>query len=446
MKPKNDPSVGRISRVGPRFARAARRNPPPRVYHATTHHGGLRCENEPCWPTLTTNPPYGVQSALRAVLQLRSVFAPRPWFLSLCFLLLLTSVVLSEPVGDKQSRPSPSLESLHHSPLPPGFFRGWCGLQDRILIETNGRIEVFDAGDKISTIPLVRGANFQCGNDGEHFFLFEQSVIGAGLIKGTVSETSIGRNIQHTVATYQTTRGFIPHIVVSPNSSSLATDASLDLTASSNAVQIILVNRPDNGSVSRIKWSSDGTLLFTVARLKGGLHTEVVQVLTDKLHEISHGTLPRGFFFRDGWVSSDGKLLWLYLGIEADENGNGVILRCTIDKFNCRHFAADVAGASMGGQDIFAIVRGVDRFRSRAEDNDADILPQRYVVEVLDGFMKLQARQGFASMERPHLEVTVSRSGKKAVLTWGSTSTAECSRDGGFALCETGIVVDLVGG
>jgi hypothetical protein len=52
-------SVGRISRVGPRIARTDRRNPPRR--RATPRHGGLRCEIGPCWPNLTTNPPYALR-------------------------------------------------------------------------------------------------------------------------------------------------------------------------------------------------------------------------------------------------------------------------------------------------------------------------------------------------------------------------------------------------
>ena len=48
----------------------------------------------------------------------------------------------------------PTLESLPHVALPKGFFKGWCGKNDRYLLDVNGQFEAHDAGGKFATIAV----------------------------------------------------------------------------------------------------------------------------------------------------------------------------------------------------------------------------------------------------------------------------------------------------
>ncbi len=163
------------------------------------------------------------------------------------------------------------------------------------------------------------------------------------------------------------------------------------------------------------------------------------------MRRISSGVLPKGFFFRDGWLSGDTKSLWLRLGLDKDEFGNDVIFRCGIEKFSCSEFMRDIVDASFGGRDVLGIVRGLDKPSAKNVDDDAEVLPRRYVVEILNSRKRVLARQEFAFLERPDAELKIAPSGTKAVLIWTSSATAQCRSGDGMTLCETGIVVDLTG-
>jgi hypothetical protein len=321
------------------------------------------------------------------------------------------------------------LEALPHRALPPGFFRGWCGLHDRFLIEVNERLEIYDSETKVATFPFV-SEEFECTDDGERILFVDSHA-------GTAAEFDIPSRTRRELALYK--RDLNPRLAISPDRKYLASDTSVELTSDAGAMTVLELSGFGGRPVFRVKWVRHSSSLLVVS------DTDVVEVFNKNLHRISFGSVPKGFYYRDGWLSADGKVLLLYLGVVEDENGNGVIFKCELKGLKCRQRTRDVDNASVGRHGVLGIVLGLDK-PPPIIDDDSDPLPGRYVVEIKSGNGRMLARQEFSFDDKPSLKLVIAPSGKKAVLTWDSNLTAQCSRGGGVGICETGIVIDLSGG
>ncbi|WP_375788291.1 hypothetical protein ACE10Z_13165 [Bradyrhizobium sp. Pha-3] len=76
----------------------------------------------------------------------------------------------SDPVNAQESRqsptPVPTFESLPHTTFSRALFNGWCGQQDRYLLDENGAVNAYEAGAKIAALAISPGNPYQCSSDG----------------------------------------------------------------------------------------------------------------------------------------------------------------------------------------------------------------------------------------------------------------------------------------
>jgi len=357
--------------------------------------------------------------------------------------LLALSLLVGVAAGDAQQSQSsetsgkaiPTFEALDHTPAPPGFFKNWCGLHDRILMEVGQEIGIYDGATRSSVFTGWPLTALQCSSDG-------QRVVFVDNLAAVVREVDIRSGADRVLASFEKDRLHYPVISASPDLRIVATDRSLHLSGDKGDLTIIDLTTPGGGRrVYRVKWNEDSSSFLTVSSV---LDDQVIDVFDCEHRRVASGPVPRGFVFRDGWFSDGGQSLILYLGSSTDEFGLGFIFRCKLVGWKCERVLSDIAHASSGGG-VFATVRGLDKPPAAAIEGGSQALPPRYVVEIRNNAMQVRVRNTYASVVRRHVEAAMAPSGKKVTLTWVSDKAKMCPRPRGAGLCETGIVVDLSG-
>src|SRR5882672_5638984 len=64
----------------------------------------------------------------------------------------------------------PTLHSFSQQPLPRGFFKTWCGMQDRFLMEVDQQLHLFGPDTGSIELPVSEEPGMHCGRDGESVF------------------------------------------------------------------------------------------------------------------------------------------------------------------------------------------------------------------------------------------------------------------------------------
>jgi hypothetical protein len=326
----------------------------------------------------------------------------------------------------------PALEALPHIPMPRGRFLGWCGLDDKIVLEVGRGKEIYNGGVKASPLSFPPGSTLNCGDDGQKLaFIDDES--------GRVSEVDIpGGIVTRTLATYD--KALKKQISFSPDLKSVASRQPLTLASSAVKLNVIALSGPGRRAIGRVQWSRDSSALFGISAPEGKSNSEFVEILNAQGQKIGSGALPAGFLFSDGWLANS-QTLYLYLSLARDEFGAGFLFRCRIAAWKCEQIASNVLAASVGGDGILAMVRAIGKY---SNDGETEKYPSGYLVEIRNRASQVVVRQTFKSAERDTVGLAVAPSGKKAVLTWHENFTPGCTpekRQSGQ--CKDGIVIDI---
>jgi hypothetical protein len=331
-----------------------------------------------------------------------------------------------------QSVTVPTLEALPHIPMPRGSFLGWCGLDDKIVLEVGRGKEIYSGGVKASPLSFPSGSTLNCGNDGQKLVFIDYE-------SGRASEVDIpGGIVTRTLATYD--KELKNQVSFSPDLKSVASRQPLTLASSAVKLNVIALSGPGRRAIGRVQWRRDSSALFGISAPEGKSNSEFVEILDAQGQKIGSGPLPAGFLFSDGWFANS-QTLYLYLSLTRDEFGAGFIFRCRITAWKCEQIASNVLEASVGGDGILAMVRAIGKY---SNDGEWIKYPSGYLVEIRNSASKVVVRQTFKSAERDTVGLAVAPSGKKAVLTWYEHITPGCppeKQQGGQ--CKDGIVIDI---
>lgn len=316
--------------------------------------------------------------------------------------------------------PVPTLEALHGTKLPRGAFVKWCG--DRTIMEVNRRYEIYNEEGKASPLSFPKRSSLICGDDPERLIFVDDE-------DGRISEVDIAKGVvTRTLATYDNTSP--QDISFSPDLKRVVSGQSLTLAPSIVDLKVLKFKE----TIGRFQWRSDSSVLFGVSSASN------VEIYNAQGQRIGSGPLPVGHLFRGGWFA-DSRSLFLYLALERDEFGSGVVIRCPIEGWKCVTVARNVLQVSVSGNGTMGLVRAIGKYKNDGEDIT---YPRGYVAEIRNSASQVVARQTFKSSERNDLVLAIAPSGMKAVFTWHEYCPAEkqdsarCS-DGG----ARGIVMDL---
>ena len=328
----------------------------------------------------------------------------------------------------------PTLEALPHKSLPRSDFKGWCGLNDRILMTADNMLQAFGDGMKSSTLFVPSSARVQCSDDGQKLAFVDSNA-------GRVSEVDVPSvTVTRTLATYE--KQLPQEISFSPDLKSVASRQPLTLVSSAVNLKVMQLSSSGEQAIGHIRWNRDSSEFFVISNPKGQEHSGIVDIFNTQHQKIGSGAMPAGFLFREGWFASS-QALYFYLGSSRDEFGSGVILRCRIENWKCEQITRNVLDASVGGDGILGMIRAVGKY---SNDGDYETIPPRSVAEIRNGDWQVVARQTFKSAERYHAHLAVAPSGMKAILTWFGKVASGCSPEKQEKyLCEDGIIIDLPG-
>jgi hypothetical protein len=239
----------------------------------------------------------------------------------------------------------PTLETLPHIPMPRGSFRGWCGLDDKIVLEVGRGKEIYSGGVKASPLSFPSGSTLNCGDDGQRLVFIDDE-------SGRASEVDIpGGIVTRTLATYD--KKLTKEVSFSPDMKSVASTQPLTMASSAVELNNILLSAPGRRAIGLVQWSRDSSALFGISAPEGKSNYGFVEILNAQDQKIGSGPLPPGFLFREGWFANS-QTLYLYLGLARDEFGGGFLFRCRIKDWKCEQIAKDVLEASVGGDGILA--------------------------------------------------------------------------------------------
>ena len=325
-------------------------------------------------------------------------------------------------------RDIPTLEALPHTPMSHGEFQGWCGLNDVALVRAE-LLEAFADGAKLSTLLVPRKAQAQCSDDGQRMAVVYDDA-------GWITEVAVrSAAVTRKLATFERDR--LTTISFSPDLKSVVSDRPLTLASGVPDLKVI----ETDGLAIAARWHPDSSRFFVVSSRPAVADAFLVAVY-DAQQKIGGGALPTGHLYRDGWFANS-HALYLYLGLVRDEFGVGVIWQCQIENWKCRQIASNVLEASAGGDGMLGIVRPVGGYSNTGE---VEKFPSGYAAEIRNGNGQVVARQQFKFSARKDLELAVSPSGKKAMLTWHVEGSRECTPGNpDYHPCMDGMNIDLPG-
>lgn len=327
------------------------------------------------------------------------------------------------------AKPIPTFESLPHSPMPHGEFQQWCGLNDVALVRGE-LLEAFADGVKLSTLLVARNVGAQCSNDGRRMAVIDDKA-------GWITEVDVrSAAVTRKIATFEQDK--LTKISFSPDLKSVAFERPLALAPGMEDLQRIQTD----GLVSDIRWHPDSSEFFVISHSQSIPRALLVEVYNVK-EKIGGGPIPKAYFYKEGWFANS-HAVYLYLGLERDEFGVGVIWECQIENWKCRQIAGNVLEVSASDDGALGIVRPVGKYSNTGE---VEKYPSGYTAEIRNGSGQIVARQQFKflAQEREGIKLTMSPSGKKAILTWHIYRDPECTPGQYKTPCMDGMFVDLSG-
>ena len=351
---------------------------------------------------------------------------------------LIMFCLLSAPTGSHAqqaqtppapAKPIPTFEALPHSPMPYGEFQQRCGLNDVALVRGE-LLEAFADGVKLSTLLVPRKSQAQCSNDGQRMAVIDDDA-------GWITEVDVrSAAVTRKVATFE--RNMHAKISFSPNLKSVAFDRLLSLAPDVTGLQLIQTD----GLASDIRWHPDSSKFLVVSNSQSQPRQLIVEVY-DAEKKIGGGPIPGAYFYKEGWFANS-HAVYLHLGLERVASGVGVIWECEIQNWKCRQIVSNVLAVSASNDGTLGIVRPVGKY---LDDGETIKYPSGYIAEVrgADGQIVVRQRIKFL-MEREDIKLTLSPSGKKAILTWHFDGKPECRPERpGYPFCMDGTFFDLSG-
>lgn len=336
-----------------------------------------------------------------------------------------------ETVSPVKARTAPTLESLPHTPLPRGVFKGWCGQNDRYLLNVGGQIEAYDAGAKYATIAVSSDWPWQCSDDGEQ-------LVYINIHAGYVTKVNIASGDSRLLASYQPPKWETTKLSFSPDLGSVATTVPLKLAADAGELKVVLVQNYQPQDPKKptqwIRWSKDAS------RIAVAYESKRIEILEADGRRVSSGTRPNDWNVSDGWFDADRKMLTLFLVPEQERTG--IAVKCDLGSWKCSRIKSNVDSFSIGGREIVGAVGPLGKAPRRTDDSIT--YEHHYAAEVRHQSAGLLARQIYDAVGgRLEYAISISPSGTKAILTWDNRQLAGCGTGPDPANCAQGILIDL---
>ena len=346
---------------------------------------------------------------------------------------LIVPPASADPAKVQESRQSPpptlvpTFESLPHIALTTARFHGWCGQNDRYLLDENGTLNAYEAGTKVAAVAVSPSNTWQCRSDGRQLIYTDTE---------HVSKVDIASGDSQWLASFIDSK--VGQAAFSPDFESVATSVPLDLKPLAAQLKVILVGNKKKGSKTEqpewIKWSENGSKIAVV-------YATSVEILDRNGVNIVSMTKSNRGWVHDGWFEKDQRALTLFIETEQPP---GSVLKCSVAEKRCLA-RPRIDSISIGGRGIVGSV--IPLGKPPVRKDDSILLSKKYAAEIKNANSRLLVRQVFSIKTGLwSFEIAVSPSGKWSVLTWDDQYQPGCEYGVGQAAlykCGQGMLVDL---
>lgn len=355
----------------------------------------------------------------------------RTAYLVACLTLFMPPA-LADPANAQESGQSPpptlvpTFEALPHTALPTARFQGWCGQNDRYLLDENGALNAYEAGTKVAAIAVSPGNSWQCRSDGRQLTYHAD---------GHVFTIDIASGDSRWIASLVERLG---DVAFSPDFESVASSSPLELRPQAPRLKIILVREKKTGGkterVEWIKWSENGAQIAVV-------YATSVEILDRNGTAIASMTKPDVGWVKDGWFVGDQRGLTLFMETEQPP---GLAIKCSVAGKKCLT-RPRIESISIGGRGTVGTV--IPLGKPPVRKDDSILVSKQYVAEIRDANSKLLVRQVFSIKSGLwSFHIAVSPSGKWSILTGDDQNQPGCvygEGEAGVYKCAQGMLVDL---
>ncbi|MES5482268.1 hypothetical protein QMZ05_05875 [Bradyrhizobium sp. INPA03-11B] len=338
----------------------------------------------------------------------------------------------ADPANAQESRqsppptPVPTFESLPHTALPKVRFHGWCGRNDRYLLDENGQLNAYEAGTKVAGVAISPDRSWQCSRDGRQLIYI--SIPHVFLV-------DIASGDSRWIASYDERPS---EVAFSPDFESVASSSPLELKPQAPQLKVILVKeKKTRGKTERpewIKWSENGTEIAVV-------YPTSVEILDRNGATIVSMTKPNTGWVKDGWFEKDQRALTLFMETEQPP---GSVLKCSLAGKRCLS-RPRIESISIGGRGTVGTV--IPLGKPPVREDDSILISEKYAAEIRDTNSRLLVRQVLSTRTGLwSFHIAVSPSGKWSILTWDNEHQPGCVSGEGSASvykCRQGMLVDL---
>ncbi|WP_407166241.1 hypothetical protein [Bradyrhizobium sp. ORS 111] len=317
----------------------------------------------------------------------------------------------------------PTFESLPHTALAKARFDGWCGQNDRYLLDENGQLNAYEAGTKVAAVAVSPGNRWQCRSDGRQLI----NIIGPHVFM-----VDIASGDSQWIAS---TDGAI---AFSPDFESVASSGPLEIKPQAPQLRVIPVRDKRTGDKTErpewIKWSENGSKIAVV-------YPTSVEILDRNGVNIASMAKSGIGWVKNGWFEEDQRALTLFIETEQPP---GSILKCSVAGKRCLA-RPRIESISIGGRGTVATV--IPLGKPPVREDDSILISAKYAAEIRKANSSLLVRQVFSTTTgRWSFRIAVSPSGKWSILTWDDENQPGCVSGEGSASvykCTQGILVDL---
>ncbi|MGY3533749.1 hypothetical protein [Bradyrhizobium sp. USDA 4452] len=354
--------------------------------------------------------------------------ALRAVYLFVCAILFVPPASAGPAIAQESGQsprptPVPTFESLPHTALPTARFYGWCGQHDRYLLDENGAVNAYEAGNKIAAVAISPGNPYQCSSDGRQLInIHGQHVFMVDIASGG----------SQWIASYDRAIAF------SPDFKSVASSGPLELKPQAPELRVVQVkDKRTVGQTQRpewIKWSANGSRIVVV-------YPTSVDILDRNGVSIASMTKSPAGWVKDGWFEDDQRVVTLFMETEQPP---GSILKCSVAEKKCLA-RPRIESISIGGRGIVGTIIPLGKPPVRVDDSI--LLSKEYAAEIRNANSRLLVRQVFPiKTGRWSFRIAVSPSERQSILTWNDDNQPGCVYGEGSAgvyKCRQGMLVDL---